>query len=203
MIKNVIFDLGNVLIDCNPTEYIKKLGYSRERFQPVLEAILHDSLWSDLDSGKYESHEEIIEPYVAKHKEFEKEIRDFFSDGWMNFYSVYEDALAFYNSVYDAGYNIYILTNFSKDGFANISSRFDFFKKAKGIVVSSHIKVIKPNYRIYEYLFEKYDLKPNECVFIDDSPANIQAANELGVHGIIYKNCEQLKSDFQRTVEAE
>ena len=66
------------------------------------------------------------------------------------------------------GYDIYLLTNFSKDGYEYIRNKFDFFKKAKGAVVSSHLKIAKPGIRIYQYLLETYNLNPDECIFIDD-----------------------------------
>lgn len=197
MIKNVIFDLGKVLIDTNPSEYLRKYGYDEDKYQALLDAILYDSLWSDMDIGKHDSCKEIVDIYVEKHKELELEIRQFFAEEWMELYAPFEDTLAFYNEVYDNGYDIYILTNFSKDGYEVISNKFDFFKKAKGSVVSSHIKMVKPNPEIYKHLLGKYKLNPDECVFIDDSATNIKTANELGIHGIVYTNCDKLRKDFE------
>ena len=134
MIKNVIFDLGKVLIDTNPSEYLRKYGYDEEKYQALLDAILYDSLWSDMDIGKYDSCKEIVEIYVEKHKELESEIRRFFAEEWMELYTPFEDILAFYNEIFDRGYDIYILTNFSKDGYEVISNKFDFFKKAKVVL---------------------------------------------------------------------
>jgi len=93
MIKNVIFDLGKVLIDTNPSEYLRKYGYDEEKYQALLDAILYDSLWSDMDIGKYDSCKEIVEIYVEKHKELEPEIRQFFAEEWMELYAPFEDAL--------------------------------------------------------------------------------------------------------------
>ena len=84
MIKNVIFDLGKVLIYTNPSEYLRKYGYDEEKYQALLDAILYDSLWSDMDIGKYDSCKEIVEIYVEKHKELESEIRQFFAEEWMD-----------------------------------------------------------------------------------------------------------------------
>ena len=156
-----------------------------------------------MDIGKYDSCKEIVEIYVEKHKELEPEIRQFFDEEWMELYAPFEDTLAFYNEVFESGYDIYILTNFSKDGYEVISNKFDFFKKAKGSVVSSHIKMVKPSPEIYKYLLEKYNLNSDECIFIDDSVANIKTANELGIHGIVYTNCEKLRKDFDEIVNSQ
>lgn len=198
MIKNVIFDLGKVLINNDPSEYLRKYGYDEEKYQALLDAIWTDSLWGDMDIAKYESFKDIIEIYVEKHKELEPELRRFFAEDWMELYVAYDDTVKFYNEVYEQGYDIYLLTNFSKDGYEYISNKFDFFKKAKGAVVSSHLKIAKPDIRIYQYLLDTYNLNPDECVFIDDSVANINAANELGIHGIVYTDIEDLRKEFNK-----
>ena len=201
MIKNVIFDLGKVLINNDPSEYLNKYGYDEEKYQALLDAIWTDSLWGDMDVAKYESFKDIIEIYVEKHKELEPELRRFFAEDWMELYVAYDDTVKFYNEVYEQGYDIYLLTNFSKDGYEYISNKFDFFKKAKGAVVSSHLKIAKPDIRIYQYLLETYNLNPDECIFNDDSVANINAANELGIHGIVYTDIESLRKDFKMITE--
>lgn len=201
MIKNVIFDLGKVLINNDPSEYLNKYGYDEEKYQALLDAIWTDSLWGDMDIAKYESFKDIIEIYVEKHKELEPELRRFFAEDWMELYVAYDDTVKFYNEVYEQGYDIYLLTNFSKDGYEYISNKFDFFKKAKGAVVSSHLKIAKPDIRIYQYLLETYNLNPDECIFIDDSVANIKAAKELGIHGIVYTDIESLRKDFKMITE--
>ena len=203
MIKNVVFDLGKVLINNDPSEYLRKYGYDEEKYQTLLDAIWTDSLWGDMDIAKYESFRDIIEIYVEKHKELESELRRFFADDWMELYVAYEDTVKFYNEVYSQGYNIYLLTNFSKDGYEYISNKFDFFKKAKVAVVSSHLKIAKPDMRIYKYLLETYKLNPDECVFIDDSAQNIKAAKELGIHGIVYTDIESLRNEFKMITETE
>ena len=196
MIKNVIFDLGKVLINNDPREYLRKYGYDEEKYQALLDAIWTDSLWGDMDVAKYESFKDIIEIYVDKHKELEPELRRFFAEDWMALYVTYDDTVKFYNEVYEQGYDIYLLTNFSKDGYEYISNKFDFFKKAKGAVVSSYLKIAKPDIRIYKYLLDTYNLNPDECVFIDDSVANIKSAKELGIHGIVYTDIEELRKEF-------
>ncbi len=198
MIKNVIFDLGKVLINNDPSEYLRKYGYDEEKFQALLDAIWTDSLWGDMDVAKYESFKDIIEIYVDKHKELEPELRRFFAEDWMELYVTYEDTVKFYNEVYSQGYDIYLLTNFSKDGYEYISNKFGFFKKAKGAVVSSYLKIAKPDLRIYKHLLETYNLNPDECVFIDDSVENIKAANEFGIHGIVYTDIENLRKELKR-----
>ena len=64
----------------------------------------------------------------------------------------------------------------------------------EGVVVSSDVKMIKPNPAVYEYILKKYDLKPEECLFIDDVEANVKAAEAVGIKGFVFKNnYEKLK----------
>lgn len=196
MIKNVIFDLGGVLINTDPSEYLRKYGYDEEKYKALLYAIWSDSIWAEMDLAMYDSFEDMVEVYVSRHKDLELELRSFFAENWLELYTVFEDTLDFYNEIYNSGCNIFLLTNFSREGYDYISKKFDFFKKAKGAVVSSHIKLAKPDLRIYKYLLKTYNLNPDECVFIDDSVANINAANELGIHGIVFNNVENLRKEF-------
>ena len=203
MIKNIIFDLGGVLINTDPSKYLRKYGYDEEKYTKLLEAIWTDSIWAEMDLAMYDSFEEMVEVYVTRHEDLTCELRSFFAENWLELYTVFEDTLKFYNEVCERGYDIYLLTNFSKEGYAYISNKFDFFTKAKGTVVSSHIKLAKPDPKIYKHLLQTYNLNPDECVFIDDSVANINAANELGIHGIVFRDVERLRKDFNSIVRAE
>ena len=116
MIKNVIFDLGSVLINNDPSEYIESLVFSEERTKALNQALSSDATWHDKDRGIYEKAKEL-------------------------------------------GYPIYLLTNYSVDGFAHLEASYDFIREANGKIVSSHVHLCKPDKRIYELLLDKYDLK--------------------------------------------
>lgn len=74
MIKNVIFDLGSVLINNDPSEYIKSLGYSEEKTETLNQALSSDTIWHDKDMGIYESYVDCIPIFQRKHPEFTEEI---------------------------------------------------------------------------------------------------------------------------------
>ena len=186
MIKNVIFDLGSVLINNDPSEYIKSLGYSKEKSEALNEAISSDTIWHDKDIGIYESYVDCIPIFQRKHPEFAEEIAMFFQDGWMSkIYRPIEENMVLYERAKELGYSIYLLTNYSVDGFVHLESSFDFIREVQGRVVSSHVHLCKPDKRIYELLLAKYDLKASECIFFDDNPDNVTAAEELGIHAVL------------------
>lgn len=189
MIKNVIFDLGDVLINNNPTEYIKSLGYSKEKTQELYQALSADSLWHDKDIGIYESYIDCIPIFQMHHPELSTEITEFFQDSWMKrVYTPIKENIVLYNRALELGYDIFFLTNYSVDGFAYLEKTYDFIRNAKGKIVSSHVHCCKPDRRIYELLLDEYQLNASECLFFDDNINNILAAKELGFNAVLFSN---------------
>lgn len=192
MIKNIIFDLGDVLINNNPLEYIRSLGYSEEKTQELYRALSTDSLWHAKDIGIYESYVDCIPIFQEHHPLLAKEIAEFFQDSWMGkVYTPIEENLVLYQKAQELGYNIFYLTNYSVDGFAYLEENYDFIKNANGKVVSSHVHCCKPERKIYELLLNKYRLNASECLFFDDNINNIMAAKELGFHAMLFTNVQE------------
>ena len=192
MIKNVIFDLGDVLINNNPIEYIRSLGYSQEKTQELYQALDTDTLWHDKDIGIYESYIDCIPIFQMHHPNLLKEIADFFQDSWMEkVYTPIEENMILYKKAQELGYDIFLLTNYSVDGFAYLERTYDFIRDAKGRIVSSHVHCCKPEHRIYELLLDKYQLKASECLFFDDNIRNIKAAKELGINAVLFNNVQE------------
>lgn len=191
MIKNVIFDLGDVLINNNPIEYIKSLGYSQEKTQELYQALATDTLWHDKDLGIYESYFDCIPIFQMHHPQLSKEIAEFFQDSWMErVYTPIEENIVLYKKAQELDYDIFFLTNYSVDGFSYLERTYDFIREVKGRIVSSHVHCCKPEHRIYELLLDKYQLNASECLFFDDNIKNILAAKELGINAVLFNNVQ-------------
>lgn len=191
MIKNVIFDLGDVLINNNPLRYIKTLGYSDEKTNALYQALSTDSVWHDKDIGIYASYIDCIPIFQKHHPELTKEIADFFQDSWMEkVYTPIEENMVLYNRAKELEYDIYFLTNYSVDGFAYLEENYDFIRNVKGKVVSSHVHCCKPERKIYELLLNKYQLNASECIFFDDNINNILAAKEVGIVAVLFTDVQ-------------
>lgn len=203
MIKNIIFDLGGVLIKYDPWEYISTLGYEEKRAREFYEVIFYDVFWRDMDLGKYPEYAPVIDEIIERHKDFEEEIRHFFQDGWMQIYRLIKETEEYYYELQAAGYPIYILSNFSAEGFAYVEEQFSFISKAKGRIISSHVHKVKPDPDIYKMLLEKYNLVPEETVFFDDFIQNVNAARELGIQAIHFTSLEDARKEFAELVERE
>jgi putative hydrolase of the HAD superfamily len=96
------------------------------------------------------------------------------------------------------GYALYYLTNYHDDLFEYTSSEFDFFREFSGGVVSAHVKLLKPDPRIFLLLMKKYNLEPSESLFIDDTEKNITAAGKLGFITVHLKDRNTLKYDLEK-----
>lgn len=192
MIKNVIFDLGDVLINNNPLEYIKTLGYSDEKAEALYQALSTDSVWHDKDIGIYENYIDCIPIFQKHHPELAKEIEKFFQESWMTkVYTLIEGNMVLYKRAQELGHNIYFLTNYSADGFAYLEEKYDFIRNANGRIVSSHVHCCKPERKIYELLLDQYQLTASECIFFDDNINNILVAKELGINAILFTDIQE------------
>ena len=92
------------------------------------------------------------------------------------------------------GYRLYILSNMHKHTYAYLSEALDIWKHFLGIVISSHVKSIKPEPEIFEYLIDAYDLIPKNTVFLDDMKYNIEAAKRFEFHTIHVKKTSKIKA---------
>lgn len=197
MIRNIIFDLGDVLINNNPLEYINTLGYSQQTSRALYEALCTDTVWHDKDIGIYESYVECISVFQEHHPELSEEIACFFQDSWMEkVYTPIEENMILYTRAKELGYNIFFLTNYSMDGFAYLEENYEFIRNAKGRIVSSHVQCCKPEPKIYELLLNKYHLAASECLFFDDNISNIEAAKELGFKAVLFTDINEALSFF-------
>lgn len=200
-IRNVVFDLGGVMLNYNPRSFIDVFGYDDKKSLEVCEAIFMDPVWADMDLGIYKTYTEALPVFIRRHPSVAEEIKRFFQPGWMDVYTLKEDTeRELYNWVYDKGLNIYILSNFAADGFTYVYNKYAFFRKSKGYVASAFEGVVKPDRRIYEILLERYGLKAGESVFIDDVQVNIKGAEDAGMQGILFTAPASARAQLEQLI---
>ncbi len=189
MIRNILFDLGGVLITYHPEETLLAVGYSKEEASRLNHAVFLDPLWRELDRGTYRSMEEALPLFYKAHPDDAALIQSFFSRDWMKIlFQPIDESVLFLKKMKQEGYRIYFLTNYAAETYRETSSRVPFFKLADGAVVSSDVKLLKPDPRIYQILLERYHLVPEETVFFDDNEINVQAAIACGIHAQVFQN---------------
>lgn len=191
MIKNVIFDLGNVLIDFKPIKYIKSLGYDDEKALEIFNKTIKDPIWADMDSGNYRDKESYVKAFEEKYPEIKNDIDKFLGGPWMeNVIFPLKDNLKMIDLVKEKGLKYYILSNYPKDAFEYTYNMCPFIQNADGMVISYDVLMIKPNKNIYLKLLDKYELKANECLFMDDLDVNVEGAKSVGINAFVFKDLE-------------
>jgi putative hydrolase of the HAD superfamily len=194
-IKNIVFDLGGVLVDFDPDKCMKILGFSEEAVA-AFHAHIFPDLWEACDKYPYEDDE--IRALFKQHVPgYEREV-DLLWDHLPVITGVRPYADGWLRSLKEEGYRIYILSNYGKNSFAINSPTYDFLKYADGMVISYQICELKPDREIYEYLFRKYGLKAEESVFIDDRQINIDGAIRCNMQGILFENYEDANDALRR-----
>lgn len=177
-IKNIVFDFGGVLMDWNPRYFYRDYFNDEAEMEYFLSEICNDEWNAENDRGR--SFEEGTRILQEKFPQYREAI-GLYGEKWpFMLKGEFPESVEMLRRLKGMGYGIYGLTNWSAETIGIAYSRHDFFRLFDGIVVSGEEKVIKPEPGIYKILLERYGLKAEESVFIDDNRANIAAAADLG-----------------------
>lgn len=180
-IKNIIFDFGGVLMDWNPRYLYQNYFNDNQKMEYFLHNICTDAWNTEQDRGR--SLTEATDLLVQQYPGWEKEIRMYYSQWTTMLRSDIPQNVAVLKQLHEK-YPLYGLTNWSAELFPYAFDNYNFFKLFKGIVVSGAEKLIKPNPEIFIVLLNRYGLKAEESVFIDDNINNIKTAKTLGFNTI-------------------
>ncbi len=186
-LRNIIFDLGSVLVDFRYLAYMKELGFSEELSDFFVKNIILGDVWLGMDSGIY-TMEEALEEWIRRHPQMEEPLRTFFHDP-TRLVALYPDTEEWIRWCKSMGYRVFLLTNYPGDIFELHAKKvFSFLPDVDGYVVSAYERITKPSEDVYKILLQRYELEASECVFLDDREDNVSAAEGLGIHGILVKN---------------
>ena len=191
MIKNVIFDIGNVLVDFRWREIMEKLEIDKATQNEFEESVFGSKWWHEFDHGTMEE-EEILE----KLREDNQERIEAFELVWEHraeLVNPYSYSVSWIKELKEKGYRTYLLSNYPSTLFTLHTNQgsFPFLDEVDGKIISGFVKMIKPDADIYEKIMSEYQLKAEECVFIDDRPENVEAAERVGMKGIVFGNFAQ------------
>ena len=201
MIKNIIFDVGYVLVDFRWRELMEDLDIPKDVQEKFARKVFGSPWWGELDRGVIAEDE-----VVNKLREENSPHYNEFDLVWSNRDKIvepYDYAVGMIETLRARGFKVYLLSNYPESLFAlhTKCGRFPFVDKVDGMVVSGVVKMVKPDSEIYEYLLKKYDLKAEECVFLDDREENVEAAKKVGINGILFKGYEQAWAELNKKVQ--
>jgi 2-haloacid dehalogenase len=187
-----VFDVGNVLIRWDPRSLYRKLIADESEREDFLARICPPDWNVEMDAGK--PFAQGIAERIALHPEKADLIRAF-DERWLETVEgAIEGSVAILEELRAAGIPTYAITNFSREKFILASRHYPFLARFEGIVISAHERLLKPDPRIYELLCLRHGLAPEDCLFIDDSHPNVEAARAYGMRAHHFREPEALRA---------
>jgi putative hydrolase of the HAD superfamily len=187
MIKQIVFDMGNVLIEWDPDEIIARFGVRGEGARRLRREVFDCSEWVSMDRGTMDQDEGLAR--ICRrlpedlHGAAERCVRDW-RKGELTHMEGVEPLI---REIHELGYGLYILSN-ATSCLHEYYHRLPAFECFQGLIVSADVKLLKPQREIYDTLFREYRLDPAECFFIDDNPANVEASIRAGMPAVVFFN---------------
>lgn len=191
MINTVIFDFGGVLVDWNPHYLFDPYFGSKEKADWFLKNICTMSWNVEVDGGKPIA--QAVAELSAIHPEWGPEIHLYF-DRWIEMMG--DEISGMQQLMLDLkakGLRLLGLTNWSSETFCQVRHRYKVFDLLDGMLVSGEEHIVKPSPAIFHRMIEKFSLKADECLFIDDNPANVAGSNAEGLPAILFTGADDLR----------
>ena len=200
MIKNVVFDVGKVLVYYEPDWIMDKLGYDEETKRRMKAAMFHSETWDEGDRGLM-NKEELLNAFIANDPELEDKMR-YCYEHVDEVIDLMPNVVEWMEDLKGRGYKLYVISNYGENTFEKTVDKMAFIPYMDGVIFSYQHKMKKPDRCIYEKLFSEFGLEGSECVFIDDRQENIDAAIDAGfATGVVFKNYEQAKEELDALLE--
>lgn len=191
MIKNIIFDIGGVMFDDSAQNISNILNRDASELckkvygKSFIDCVLGNQEVSDyIESFKNDSDYEIIKYILGK-------------DNLHISYPLMKDNFDYISKLKDKGYNLYILSNISRESYEYVKNTIDIDKVFKGGVYSYQEKLLKPDRQIYELIVNKYNLNKDETLFFDDKQKNVDAACDFGIKGVLFRTIEDIENNLK------
>lgn len=186
MIKNIVFDIGEVCVDFSYKDFFRSFGFTEEIVKRIEKATVESPVWDLGDIGIL-SEEELLELFIQADSEIESQLRQVY----VNFSGIIrerKETVPWIESLRKKGYGVYYLSNFPSKIERECSDQMKFLAHMDGGILSYKEHIVKPGKAIYELLLSRYGLKAEECLFIDDKKANCEGAVKAGYKAIQYTN---------------
>ena len=188
MVKNIVFDISNVLAPFRFKEFLAEKGFDGAMIKRIIKASAMTPYWTEYEKGKL-TYEEAMNGFISTDPDIAAELRKAY-DSCSGIMGRYDYTEGWISSLKEAGYKLYCITNFTPAGYEQCYDCISFVEKFDGCVYSFREGVAKPDPEIYKILLNRYDLKAEECVFIDDTEENVTGAEKLGIKGIVFTGYE-------------
>jgi 2-haloacid dehalogenase len=191
-----VFDLGGVLIDWNPRYLYRKLLHDEGAVDRFLSTVCTQSWNERQDAGRpfaegcavlkqaHPQQSELIDAWFSRYEEM--------------LGGAIEGSVAILSELHAKQIRLFALSNWSAETFPFALRRFEFLRWFHGVLLSGEVRLVKPDPRIFQLLFERYDIDPAEAVFVDDHARNVETAQELGMRAIHFTDAAVLREELGR-----
>lgn len=196
--KNVIFDLGGVLIDWNPEYLYRKIFSDKTEMKQFLQEVCHGDWNREQDRGR--PFAEAVEERTLNYPHYDAEIRAY-HERWDEMLggAIAENVAVLEDLREKPDIDLYAITNWSAETFPIAQQEYHFLQYFQDTVVSGELKVVKPDARIYQTLFDRQpEIVPEQSVFIDDVAENIAGAEAFGIKGIHLTPNTNLRAELEK-----
>ncbi len=198
MIRNLVFDFGRVLVDYDFERFLSTFIDDPETKRWFVQATCNSEFVNRCDKGD-ETFEEIIHDAQARYPQWRRELQIFHDRQIEALTGEVAGMSQLLSRLKGEGYRLYGLTNWSNAVYP-VMRKYSIFSLLDGQVISSEEHVIKPDPAIYHCLFDRFGLKPEECVFTDDKAENIKGSQAVGMEGIVFRNAQQYERELRSII---
>ena len=191
-----LFDLGGVFFDWDPDHFYKNVFENIEEREFFLAEVCNDQWNVQQDAGRSIAEAEL--ELIPKFPHYEKEIKMYYKNHRKMIRGVFEESIDILKKLKDKNYECYVLSNWSAETFLGMTDDYPFLKLFDGLLISGEDKLIKPDHAIYQLARDRFNLNPEETVFIDDKLENIQAAQEMNFKTIHLTDPNIIKTEIKK-----
>lgn len=195
-VRNVIFDLGGVVLDWNPDQIVSRLQPQPELRASLKEAVFGHADWRLFDRGTLTESDliERLQARVGGTRQQMAAILDAVRDSLVE----KPDTVELIRALQAQGTPLYCLSNMPATVYAHLRRRHTFWDAFSGIVISGEVQMMKPEPEVFMHLLATFNLRAEECVFVDDLRANIDSALLCGLRAIWFKDADQCRRELNQ-----
>jgi HAD superfamily hydrolase (TIGR01509 family) len=199
-VRNVIFDLGGVVLDWNPDQILTRFQQDPDLRRDLRQALFGHLDWQQFDRGGL-SETEVIDRIEARLGRPRSELVAIL-DAVHESLAAKPDTVQLIRALHGRGVPLYCLSNMPASIYARLRIRHGFWDVFRGIVISGEVRMIKPEPEVFTHLLQRFDLRAQESIFIDDLPVNIEAARRVGLHTILFRDAAQCEQELGELLTA-
>ena len=196
VIHNIVFDIGGVLADYRIKEFLAEKGFDGNMIKRILKDSVMSPFWGQFERGEI-TEEEALCGFASVDPGIENELRLAYSsvEGMLTMRSY---AIPLVQSLKEAGFHVFFVSNYSKKAYDECGESLAFMPYMDGGLVSFKARMTKPDPKMYQMFLEKYGLRAGDCVFVDDTAENVEAAKKIGFRGIVFTSYDELLLELKK-----